>query len=204
MVKVQYKNFNELIPYENNPRFNDNAVESVANSIKEFGFINPVIIDSNNVIIAGHTRYKACSKLGITQIPVIVASDLTPEQIRAFRLADNKTGELADWDLDKLQKELIELEFAIDMSEFGFVDESEFDDINPDDFDDDFELNSGDEPEFHQLSVIVHTKQLELIQACIESVHNNGEVNETFGNTNHKGNGLFEVVRQWAEQRKLL
>lgn len=204
MNKVTYKNFDELIPYDNNPRFNDNAVESVANSIREFGFINPVIIDSNNVIIAGHTRYKACRQLGITQIPCIVAENLTPEQIKAFRLADNKTGELAEWDLDKLQKELIELEFEIDMSEFGFVDESDFADINPDDFNDDFELNSGEEPEFHQLSVIVHTKQLELIQACIESVYNRDEVGETFGNTNHKGNGLYEVVRQWAEQKKLL
>ena len=85
----------DLIPYENNPRINDDAVEYVKNSIKEFGFKVPIVIDKNNVIVAGHTRYKACKELGIKEIPCIVADDLTDEQVKAFRLADNKVSEKA-------------------------------------------------------------------------------------------------------------
>lgn len=108
-----------LIPYENNPRKNDGAVEAVANSIKEFGFKVPIIIDKDNVIVAGHTRLKAAEKLGLESVPVIKADDLTDEQIKAFRLADNKTAELAGWDFAELEKELEELA-NIDMKQFGF------------------------------------------------------------------------------------
>lgn len=109
-----------LILYENNPRKNDGAVEAVANSIKEFGFKVPIIIDKNNVIVAGHTRLKAAEKLGLESVPVIRADDLTDEQIRAFRLADNKTAEIAFWDFAELEKELEKLN-DIDMSQFGFA-----------------------------------------------------------------------------------
>lgn len=115
-----------LKEYENNPRHNEKAVEAVAESIKQFGFKVPIVIDKNNVIIAGHTRAKAARLLGLEFVPCIVADDLTPEQIKAFRLADNKTGELAEWDFEKLEKELEELTaFDVDMSLFGF-DESIF------------------------------------------------------------------------------
>src|SRR5574344_2549580 len=109
--KIIYKNVNELIPYENNARINDKAVDVVANSIKEFNFQQPILIDSNNVIIAGHTRQKAAQKLGIDKVPCIVADDLTEEQVKAFRIADNSTAQIADWDLDKLQQEIQDLNF---------------------------------------------------------------------------------------------
>ena len=113
--------------YENNPRENDGAVEAVAESIKQFGFKVPIIVDRDGVIVAGHTRKKAAERLGLSSVPCIVADDLTPEQIKAFRLADNKTGELAEWDFAALEKELAELTaFDVDMSAFGF-DESIFD-----------------------------------------------------------------------------
>lgn len=105
-TKVTYMDTDSLIPYANNPRLNDNAVDAVAASIKEFGFKVPIVVDGENVIINGHTRLKAAHKLGLKQVPVIVADDLTPEQVKAFRLADNKTGELAEWDMDKLDIEL--------------------------------------------------------------------------------------------------
>ena len=108
----------DLIPYEKNPRFNDEAVKYVANSIKEFGFKVPIIVDKNNVIVAGHTRYKACKELGLKEVPCIVADDLNEEQIKAFRLADNKVSEKAEWNLELLDEELEDLD--IDMSEFGF------------------------------------------------------------------------------------
>ena len=112
-------NVDELIPYENNPRKNDEAVEKVALSISAFGFKVPIVIDKNNVIVTGHTRLKAAKKLGITTVPCIMADDLTEEQIKAFRLADNKVSEFSEWDEEKLMKELDELE--MDMSLYGFV-----------------------------------------------------------------------------------
>lgn len=117
MIKIVEKQTTDLIPYENNARINDDAVEFVANSIKEFGFKNPIIIDNNNVIIAGHTRLKAAEKLGIKKVPCIVADDLTEEQIKAFRIADNSTAQIAEWDMAKLQAELDAIDF--DMSSFG-------------------------------------------------------------------------------------
>ena len=116
--KLIYKNIDELIPYENNPRVNEKAVDGVANSIKEFGFKVPIIIDNANVIVAGHTRLKAAKKLGITDIPCIVADDLSEDQVKAFRLADNKVSELSEWDFNKLEAELANI--AMDMSDFGF------------------------------------------------------------------------------------
>lgn len=118
-IEIVMRKIGELKPYENNPRHNDMAVDAVAASIKQFGFKNPVIIDKDGVIVAGHTRYKAAKKLEITDIPCISADDLSEEQIKAFRLADNKTAELAEWDEDLLGKEMQEI-INIDMSQFGF------------------------------------------------------------------------------------
>lgn len=118
--KIIMKSVDEIIPYENNPRINDDAVEYVANSIREFGFKSPIIVDDSGVIIAGHTRLKAAKQLGLVEVPVIVADDLSEEQVKAYRLADNKTGELAEWDMDLLMVELDDID--IDMKEFGFED----------------------------------------------------------------------------------
>lgn len=119
-MKIEYKKIEDIIPYENNPRKNDEAVDYVANSIKEFGFKVPIIIDNENVVVTGHTRLKAAEKLGLTEVPTIKADDLTEEQIKAFRIADNKVSEFSTWDLDKLNLELEDLDF--DMSDFGFED----------------------------------------------------------------------------------
>ena len=118
-MEIIYKNIDELIPYENNPRLNDEAVEYVKNSIKEFGFKVPIVIDKDNVIIAGHTRIKASKELGIKDIPCIIADDLTEEQAKAFRLADNKVAEKSLWDYTKLDEELDSI-LDIDMSMFDF------------------------------------------------------------------------------------
>ena len=186
---------NDIIPYENNPRINDKAVDAVANSIKEFGFKVPIIVDRNNVIIAGHTRLKAALKLGMTDVPVIIADDLTPDQVNAFRLADNKVGELAEWDFNALEAELANID--LDMSQFTF----DVEPISPDDFGDDFSLPDGDKNEICQMTFTLHTQQAEAIKDAISKV---GEVAETFGNTNSNGNKLYEVVRQWEELRTSL
>jgi hypothetical protein len=117
----------DLIPYINNPRNNENAVDKVASSISEFGFKNPIIIDKNNIVINGHTRLLASKKLGLKEVPVIRADDLTEAQVKAFRIADNKTSEYATWDEDLLKIELEQLEemnfnlddLNIDYSDFG-------------------------------------------------------------------------------------
>ena len=118
-MQIQSMKIDEVKPYPNNPRNNDDGVEAVANSIKEFGWQQPIVVDKDNVIIVGHTRYKAAKKLGIDKVPVVVANNLSPEQVKAYRLADNKMGELTDWDMGLLDDELADIA-DIDMSDFGF------------------------------------------------------------------------------------
>ena len=118
MIKIVEKNIDELVPYENNARINDGAVDSVANSIDAFGFKVPVIIDKNNVLVAGHTRVKAAKKLGLQKVPCIIADDLDEDQIKAFRLVDNKASELAEWDFEKFAEEIKDIE--IDLSGFDW------------------------------------------------------------------------------------
>ena len=125
-MEIIEKKIEDITPYEKNPRKNDEAVDAVANSIREFGFKVPIVIDKEGIIVAGHTRYKAAKKLRMKSVPCIVASDLTDEQIKAFRLADNRTAELAEWDMELLTEELDDI-LNIDMSEFGF--DIELDDI---------------------------------------------------------------------------
>lgn len=117
-MKIIDVEITSLQEYENNPRKNDKAIEKVAASIREFGFKVPLVIDSNNVIVCGHTRLQAAKRLNLDVVPCVVADDLTDEQIKAFRLADNKTAEFAEWDFEKLDEELAALDF--DMSLFGF------------------------------------------------------------------------------------
>lgn len=118
-MEIIMRPIGEVIPYEKNPRNNKAAVDLVANSIKEFGFKNPIIIDADGIVVAGHTRLKAAKKLGLKEVPTIMADDLSPEQIKAFRLADNKTAEAAEWDFDLLTEELDSI-FDINMEDFGF------------------------------------------------------------------------------------
>lgn len=118
-MEVIEKKLEEIKPYEKNPRKNEDAVQYVAASIQEFGFKVPIVIDKNGVIVAGHTRYKAAQQLGMESVPCVVADDLSDEQIKAFRLADNKTAEMAGWDFEMLDIELADI-LDISMGEFGF------------------------------------------------------------------------------------
>ena len=143
MISITYKKLTELKPYEKNPRRNDEAVGPVAESIRQFGFKVPIIIDRNNVIVAGHTRYKASKKLKLEEVPCIVADDLNEDQIKAFRLADNKVGEFAEWDMDLLAEELAEIDMSMDV--FGF-EEFDLDDDSPDAEEDYYEPELPDAP----------------------------------------------------------
>lgn len=140
-MQIIEKELSWLKPYANNPRDNESAVEPVAKSIKEFGFKVPIVATSDGEIINGHTRFKASKVLGIEKVPVIIADDLTDEQIKAFRLVDNKTGELADWDESLLIKELEELDdLDYDMEQFDFG-------LNLDDVEEGESGDTGDIPD---------------------------------------------------------
>ncbi|MCF1457132.1 MAG: ParB N-terminal domain-containing protein [Shewanella sp.] len=125
-LEIEYRNIEELIDYEFNPRDNADAIESVRASIRQFGFINPVVIDDDDVIIVGHTRRAAGRLEGITRVPTIKASHLSESDIRAFRIVDNKVGEIANWNYDLLAQEiaaLAEQEANLDMTLYGFKQE---------------------------------------------------------------------------------
>ena len=123
-MRIELRKVSDLRPYPNNPRINDDAVEAVARSLKEFGFRQPIVVDEAGVIICGHTRWKAAQKLGLDKVPVHVAKDLTPEQIRAYRIADNQTASLATWDEELLPIELAELKaLNYDLGLLGFSDD---------------------------------------------------------------------------------
>ena len=143
-MEIVEKSIDELIPYENNPRINDNAVDTVARSISEFGFRTPIIIDRQNVIVAGHTRLKAAKKLKLKKVPCIIADDLTDEQLRAFRLVDNKAAELSTWDYEKLEIELASIG-ELKMLDFGFLDTTETQSTIEN------EIDPEDDPEFDDI-----------------------------------------------------
>ncbi|MCI6459296.1 MAG: ParB N-terminal domain-containing protein [Clostridium sp.] len=193
-MEIIYKNIDELIPYENNPRLNDEAVEYVKNSIKEFGFKVPIVIDKDNVIIAGHTRIKASKELGIKDIPCIIADDLTEEQVKAFRLADNKVAEKSMWDYTKLDEELEDI-LDIDMSLFDF-------NIVEDSFDTDFSLADGDREPIQTMSLTFSDEQVEVINEAISKMKQTDVYKNYDGiNKNSNGNAMYLVVLEWLQQK---
>ena len=146
-LKIIYKDINDLQMYENNPRKNSDAVQYVANSIQNFGFKNPIIIDKNNMIVCGHTRYKAARRLKMAKVPCIMADDLSEDQIRAFRLADNKVAEMSTWDYDRLEQEFMLLDpLEFDIADFGFFPNYDTDDEEEDE--DDNETSGSDNQRF--------------------------------------------------------
>lgn len=133
-LKIEYLPVGSLKPYEKNSKKHPaEQVEHIANSIREFGFRQPLVIDKDNIIVIGHGRLLAAKKLGLDTVPCVRADDMTEEQIKALRLADNKTNE-SEWDFAELQTELAELEMDFDMSDFGFSDVLDTLDVSDDDF----------------------------------------------------------------------
>ena len=183
----------DLIPYENNPRFNEAAVEAVAESIAQCGYISPIVVDEDLVILAGHTRHKALKKLGYEKAPVLICEGLTEEQKRKFRILDNKTGEFAEWDFNKLALEIEGLDFE----GFDFFPEEK--EPTADEFGDDFELPDGEKPEMCTMSFNLKEQQWDLIQASLDLVKD--EIAETFGNIQERGNALYTIARQWSDMR---
>jgi ParB-like chromosome segregation protein Spo0J len=193
-LKITYKAISEIKEYDKNPRKNDGAVDKVAASIKEFGFKNPIIIDKNGIIIAGHTRLKAAKKLGFDKVPTILADDLTDQQAKAFRIADNKVSEFADWDDELLFQELGDIP-DIDMTKFGI------EVIKGDAFDTEFALPDGDKEPFQQITFTLATQQANEIKELLKEAKDGNSV-ETFDNDNANGNALYRVFNEWAELKK--
>ena len=176
-LNVKMMPIGDVVPYEKNPRLNDQAVDAVASSIREFGFKVPIVVDSKGVVVSGHTRLKAAKTLGLAEVPVIVADDLDDTKIKAFRLADNKVAELADWDESLLIKELEELDdLSYDMGQFEFeLDLDDADDADGDGSDGNGSDDIGDIPdninvmETFALNVIVkdEAEQAELYEEML-------------------------------------
>lgn len=141
IMKIINLKIDVLKPYDKNPRKNKEAVKYVAESIKEFGFKQPIVIDKNNVIVCGHTRLLAAKQLGLKEVPCILADDLTEEQINAYRLVDNKTNEFAEWDYELLNEELFNLP-SLDMELFGFEEKKEEQIVEEDDYEEPEQLES--------------------------------------------------------------
>ena len=211
MLNIVKMKVEDLIPYINNPRNNENAVDKVASSISEFGFKNPIFVDKNNVVVNGHTRLLASKKLGLKEVPVIVIDDLSEAQIKAFRIADNKTSEYAEWNEELLKIELEQLEemnFNLECTGFDMDDIEQMlslgFDYSEDEFGEDFELPSGDKNPIQQRTFTLHDNQAFLIDFVINEAkekYNDNEL-ETFGNTNKNGNLLYMVVKEWVEQKR--
>lgn len=197
-MQIILKKIDEIVPYERNPRKNDDAVEFVANSIKEFGFKVPIVVDKDGIIVAGHTRHKAALKLGLKEVPCIVADDLTDEQIKAYRLADNKVSEKAEWDYNLLDAELGEI-LEVDMGTFGF----EIPEFNEDEYGTDFELASGDREPIITMSITLSDNQAETLNEAISQMKQT-ELYKNYEdefNKNSNGNALYLVVLEWLQQR---
>ena len=161
-LEIKYIPINDIKPYKNNPRLNEEAIPYLMNSIKEFGFKNPIILDKNNVIVAGHTRLESAKRLDMKEVPVIYVDDLTEEQVKAFRLADNKVSEKSMWDYNKLDEELDNI-LDIDMSLFDFstdeIDWSNVDDLSEETYDKP-EHNMLECPNCHHIDRDIHFKKV--------------------------------------------
>ena len=197
-MNVKNINIKDIRPYENNAKKHDKTqINNVAESIKQYGFVQPIVIDKNNVVVVGHCRLLAAKQLKMKEVPCVCVEDLTDEQVKALRIVDNKSNE-SEWDFDILPDELADLDFSGFDFDFGLEDEGE--DYSPDEFGDDFTLPDGGKPEICQMTFTLHQRQKELIEYAISVVKDDAK--ETFGNTNGNGNALYEVVKQWAERRK--
>ena len=195
-----------ITPYENNPRINTKAVDVVASSIAEFGFKNPIVVDKDFVIINGHTRYLASKKLGLEKIPVIIANDLTPEQVKAFRIMDNKSSEFADWDYEKLLneiKELSDMDYNVDFTGFEEfeLDEIEFkmdnllsQAVGEEDDDDAFDFDKKDEG-FVTYKLVLTPEEFDIVKEFIS----NNSINNIRGEE-----VLIAMIREAEDKNGLL
>ena len=192
-MQIESVALNKIIPYIRNPRKNENAVEKVASSIQEFGFRQPIVVDSENVIIAGHTRFEAAKRLGLDVVPIHVADGLTEQQAKAYRIADNRVGQEAEWDYDLLSLEIEEIEkrdilgFSDDeikeiLGEVNYLNEMP-------------NLAEGEKVPFQQMTFILHEEQAEQVEMALEKAKKQGPFHSP--NENSNGNALARVCESF-------
>ena len=190
-MNIIQRELDSIRPYAANAKKHDaTQVANVAESIRQYGFVQPIVIDKDGVIVIGHCRALAAKKLGMKEVPCVCVDDLTPEQVKALRVVDNKTNE-SPWDMDLLAAELP----GLDLEGFEF----DWGIENEDEYGTDFLLPDGDKSEICQMTFTLHEQQKELIEYAMTCVED--EITETFGNANKNGNALYEVIRQWAAQK---
>ena len=194
IIKIK---LNNLKPYEKNAKIHtQEQIEQIKKSIEQFGMNDPIAVwGEENLIVEGHGRLEALKELGYSEVECIRLDHLTDEERKAYTLAHNKLTMNTDFDFNILDSELASIT-NINMEDFDF----EISDIDANDFGTDFELADGDKSEICQMTFTLHEKQKELIEHAMEIVKE--DIEETFGNTNSNGNKLYEVIRQWAEQKK--
>jgi ParB family transcriptional regulator, chromosome partitioning protein len=204
ILQIVYRKISDLKKYEkNNKKHPEKQLEKIVASIKEYGFKNPVLIDKNNEIIAGHGRTLAAERIGMQEVPCIDCSDLNAKQVKALRLMDNKSAELAEWDFDNIKAELEELkleEFDIDLTGFEMADISGVEDSE--EYGTEFSLPDGDKAPFQQMTFTLADSQAEFIKEAIRKIKEEKPIIETFGNENSNGNALYGVVLQWEELKR--
>lgn len=193
-LTIEYVPIDSIKKYRNNAKLHPKEqIEQIKKSIEQFGMDDPIGIWKDE-IVEGHGRLIACKELGYTEIPIIRLDHLTDEERKAYTLAHNKLTMNSDFDFNILDAELADLN--IDMSDFGFDNV----DINIDDYGTDFDLPDGDKSNIEQMTFTLSTEQATLIRSAMDLVKD--EIKETFGNENKNGNAIYEVVRQWVEQKK--
>lgn len=208
MINYKKYNLSELIPYENNAKLHpQEQIDQIKESIKQFGFNDPIAVDENNIIIEGNGRYQALKQLqeenynfDYNNIDCIKLDNLNEEQKKAYILIHNKLTMNTGFDLNILNGELDKI-VNIDMSSFDFV--LDFDDINCEDYDTDFDLPSDEVPQTRTITLSLSEEQYQIAMNVIDYFNNN-DVSHTFGNHNKKSNAIFEAIYLWAEQKKLL
>lgn len=198
-MEIKEIEISKLIPYEfNNKKHDFTQVNRIANSIKEFWFVQPIVIDKNNIVVIGHGRLEAAKKLGMDKVPCLSLEKLTEKQIKKLRILDNKLNE-SERDLDNLKLELDDLE-DLNFWDLELSVDDLFSDVftNPDDFDEDFSLPSGDKGDLEQITFTVTSEQMEKVKEAIEMAKKRPEMvqAEGMGNENSNGNALF-VIAMW-------
>lgn len=200
-MKVQDIAIDKVIPYAGNPRKNKDAIANVAASLREFGFRQPIVVDSEMVVVVGHTRLAAARELGLAKVPVHIATDMTPDQARAYRLADNRTGEDAEWDIDLLGIELtglMDTGFDIDLTGFDPGEVKELlGNIAGTDYPD---LKDGDRDPYQEITFILHDTQLEALKAALKIAKQDFEGRE-FPNANGNGNAISLIAEFYQAEK---
>ncbi len=201
-MKIEIADINTIKPYENNPRkLKDSAIERVAMSLKEYGFRQPIVVDKNRIIVVGHTRYRASKKLGFKEIPITIADNLTPEQINAYRIADNRTAEESEWDYKLLQEEfsnLVDVKFNLELTGFNEDELKKYLSME-EDFEIDLpEIKNEDKQPFQQITFTLHNEQYEIVHQALDYIKKQN-IDDSI-NDNKNGNAITEICKLFYER----